>query len=47
MSDANRLTTVEQKTIDFYGDALMAVRAADGHIYYYNATLPKREIELR
>jgi hypothetical protein len=27
------LTVIEQRTVDFYGDELLAVRAGDGHVY--------------
>lgn len=33
MNDETALTPVDQKTIAFYGDELIAVRATDGHIY--------------
>jgi hypothetical protein len=33
MSDETTLVPVDQKSIDFYGDELIAVRAKDGHIY--------------
>ncbi len=33
MADENKLVTVEQRTVDFYGDELTAVRANDGRVY--------------
>ena len=33
MSDGQALVPVEQKTVDFYGDTLVAVRAGDGTVY--------------
>jgi len=33
MSDEKMLTTIEQKTVEFYGDEIVAVRAKDGMIY--------------
>lgn len=33
MSDEQTLVPAEQRTVDFYGDELIAVRAEDGHIY--------------
>lgn len=33
MSDQKALTPIEQKQVEFYGDELTAVRAADGSIY--------------
>ena len=33
MSDETTLTTVEQKTVTFYDDELLAIRAEDGQVY--------------
>ena len=33
MSDETTLTPVEQRTVDFYGDELLAIRAEDGQVY--------------
>lgn len=33
MTDERALTPQDQRTVDFYGDELIAVRARDGHIY--------------
>jgi hypothetical protein len=33
LSDENTLTVVAQRDVTFYGDELIAVKAADGHIY--------------
>jgi hypothetical protein len=33
MTKSNALTLVEQKSVDFYGDELTAVRASDGRVY--------------
>jgi hypothetical protein len=33
MAESKALTLIEQRSVDFYGDDLTAVRANDGHIY--------------
>ena len=33
MSESKQLTVIEQQAVEFYGDDLIAVRAADGNIY--------------
>jgi hypothetical protein len=33
LSDENTLTVVAQRNVTFYGDELIAVKAADSHIY--------------
>ena len=33
MAEEKALTPIEQKSVDFYGDDLTAVRASDGRVY--------------
>jgi len=33
MSDKMALVPIQQRTVDFYGDTLIAVRASDGTVY--------------